>query len=79
MASEFFDDIMKIAEDRKFGEYAALNNEETKGYIAQLVEFLEVIHKATKILEGDNLPTIAMVVPTVLNTVAQLETPEVIK
>jgi len=78
VALEFFDDVMTIAEDRKFGEHSALNNEGTKKCLSQVVQLLEIVHLATKYLEGDTLPTIAMVIPTILNALIQLESPEVI-
>lgn len=54
MVVECFDQIMGVAEDRKIGEYQALNTSEIRVYISQLVKLLEIVHEATKILEADN-------------------------
>jgi len=70
---------MRIAEERNFGAHQNLNNEETRIYIGQLVKLLEIFHMATKYLEGDHLPTVSMVVPTIMNALVQLEDPEVSK
>jgi len=74
---EFFDEIMTIAQDRKFGGYQRLNTTETKTYVGQMVKLLGIIHAATKLLEGNDVPTMAMVIPTILNALVEIERPEV--
>lgn len=68
---------MVIAADRNFGNHQELNTEENRIYIGQIVKFLEVVYLATKQFESENVPTISMVVPIILNTLVNYEDPQV--
>lgn len=77
MFEECYDHIMVIANDRKLGNYQKMNEAGSKVYLAQVTKLLKVIFLATKELEGDDLSTSAKVIPTILNTLLELEEPEV--
>lgn len=64
---------MQIARDFEYGDYDELDNPEVKAYIKQVVEMLGLVHAATKIFEGEDLPSIALVIPTILSVLLHLE------
>lgn len=77
LIAEFLDDFFAVASDFSFGDYEHLDTAEMRLYIEQSVEFLKIVHLSTKMLEGDAVSTIALVVPTILNALACIEDPQV--
>jgi hypothetical protein len=49
----------------------------TVQYLKQIVQVLSYFHRATKALEGDLAPTLALVIPKILELLYELEEPEV--
>lgn len=70
-----FEQIMIITPDREAAR--AINTTENKLYLQQIVNLLSHFHRATKLLEGDSVPTLSMVIPCILSIILELEEPEV--
>jgi hypothetical protein len=77
MALECFDSVVKIADDRSMEDRNYLKNPTTKIYLAQIVKLLEIFYNATKQLESDGLANISKVIPLILNSLLELEDPQV--
>jgi hypothetical protein len=66
---------MDVARDHN--AVRAVNNPENRLYIQQVVAMLSQFRTATKLLEGDVTPTLALIVPVIQSLLLQLEAPEV--
>lgn len=77
MTNECYDAILGIADVRNIAERIQINKPEHKLYLEQVVSLLEVFYRATKQLESDKPATISKVLPTVLNSLLELEDPQV--
>jgi bisphosphoglycerate-independent phosphoglycerate mutase (AlkP superfamily) len=68
---------MHVAKAIYLPERKKVNTPEMKIYIQQTTDMLGLFYFASKNLESDSVSTIADVIPTILNLLYELETPEV--